>query len=148
MAKPHIKYKSGYKYQLDEEYQVKVSIIPEKDVPSDNASKAYIELKTDGKLIIKRGYAWDGPSGPTIDTPNFMRGSLVHDALYQLLRSGYIKQEFRKEADEELRRICREDGMWKIFSNLVYWAVHTFAKKAASKDMRKKVHVAPKQISD
>ena len=79
MTKPYIKYRSGYKYQLVEEYQVRVSLIPENDIKTD-----FIELSTEGMLIIKKGYAWDGPSGPTIDTPNFMRGSLVHDALYQL----------------------------------------------------------------
>jgi hypothetical protein len=144
MDKQYIKYKCGYKYQIDEEYQVKVSILPEKDVPTDNAARSFLELKTDGTLIIKRGYAWDGPSGPAIDTLNFMRGSLVHDALYQLLRNGDIKQEFRKKADEELRKICREDGMSKIRSNWVYWAVHTFAKKAASQETRKEVITAPK----
>ncbi len=85
MTKLYIKYRSGYKYQLAEEYQVKVSVTPKNNVKTD-----FIELSTEGMLVIKRGYAWDGPSGPTIDTPNFMRGSLVHDALYQLLRNKLI----------------------------------------------------------
>ena len=73
----YISYKSGYKYQLYEDYAVMIGMIPPDDVVTD-----YIELNSDGLLTIRKGYAWDGPSGPTIDTLNFMRGSLVHDALY------------------------------------------------------------------
>lgn len=143
MAKPYIKYRSGYKYWLAEEYQVKVSIIPENDVPVDKTIKSFIELNTEGVLVIKKGYAWDGPSGPTIDIPSFMRGSLVHDALYQLLREKEIEQKWRDEADEELRRICREDGMWRIYSNWVHWAVRKFGKRGADPESRKKIHKAP-----
>ena len=138
MTKPYIKYRSGYKYQLVEEYQVKVSVLPENDIKTD-----FIELSTEGMLIIKKGYAWDGPSGPTIDTPNFMRGSLVHDALYQLLRNELIDEKWRDEADEELRRICCEDGMPKICARWVYIAVRKWGKVAASPESRKKIHKAP-----
>ena len=138
MKKPYIKYRSGYKYQLVEEYQVKISV-----VPADNIKTDFIELSTEGILIIKKGYACDGPSGPTIDTRNFMRGSLVHDALYQLLRNELIEETWREEADEELRRICREDGMSKICARWVYIAVRKWGKLAASPESRKKIHKAP-----
>ena len=138
MTKPYIKYRSGYKYQLVEEYQVKVSMTPKNNIKTD-----FIELNTEGMLIIKKGYAWDGPSGPTIDTPNFMRGSLVHDALYQLLRNELLEQEWRDEADEELRRICREDGMSRIRAWWVYRAVRKWGNVAASPESRKKIHKAP-----
>jgi len=138
MTKPYIKYRSGYKYQLVEDYQVKVSVIPDSDIKTD-----FIELDTDGTLIIKKGYAWDGPSGPTIDTPNFMRGSLVHDALYQLLRNKFLEQKWREAADEELRRICREDGMSKIRAWWVHRSVRLGAGPAASPESRKKIHKAP-----
>lgn len=75
-----ILYKEGYKYQLAEEYTISIPIKPDSNIISD-----YIDLNNDGELVIKKGYAWDGPSGPTIDSLNFMRGSLVHDALYQLI---------------------------------------------------------------
>jgi hypothetical protein len=138
MTKPFIKYKSGYKYQLVEECKVKVSVMPKNNIKTD-----FLELNTEGTLIIKNGYAWDGPSGPTIDTPNFMRGSLVHDALYQLLRNELIDEKWRDEADEELRRICLEDGMSKIRARWVYIAVRKWGKVAASPESRKKIHVAP-----
>lgn len=139
MSKPHIKYRSGYKYQLVEEHQVKVSVIPENDIKTD-----YIELSAEGMLVIKKGYAWDGPSGPTFDTPNFMRGSLVHDALYQLMRNRSIDKDiWRDEADEELRRICLEDGMSRLRAWWVHRGVRIGGDPAASPESRKKVHTAP-----
>jgi hypothetical protein len=138
LTKPFIKYKSGYKYQLVDEYAVKVSIFPDTDIKTE-----YIDLSAQGLLVIKKGYAWDGPSGPTIDTPNFMRGSLVHDALYQLLREKFIPQKWRIEADKELRRICREDGMSAVRARLVYLGVRYGGGPSASPSAQRPIHRAP-----
>ncbi len=88
----------GYKYQLMERYSFDVAI---KEYEIDTP---YLSLGNDGILIIKKGYAWDGPSGPTIDTLNFMRGSLVHDALYQLMRMGKILYSYKDHADRLLQK--------------------------------------------
>lgn len=64
-------------------------------------------------LYIQKGYAWDGASGPTWDTESSQRASLVHDALYQLIRVGILSMNDRISADKELERIAVEDGMWK-----------------------------------
>lgn len=82
------------------------------------------------ELDVLEGYCWDGPSGPTIDTQNFMRGSLVHDCLYQLIREGYITPSYRKTADTLLRKICREDGMSWIRGVWVYLGVRIFGYRA------------------
>lgn len=103
---------------MAEEYIVSVRI-----KPADDVSNRFICLSTDGTLRIRADYAWDGPSGPTIDTKNFMRGSLVHDALYQLMREGYLPGSYRDEADDELRRICLEDGMSGLRAWWVYQGV-------------------------
>lgn len=142
MAGPSIKYKSGYKYQLAEDYELTVSVTPDANIVSDDLE--YIKLDTDGKLAIKKGYAWDGPSGPTIDTRSFMRGSLVHDALYQLMRQGSLNRDiWRDEADLELKRLCLEDGMWAMRAWYVQKSVEWFAKDAAEKDSAKVIHEAP-----
>lgn len=101
-----IRYRSGYKYQLVETYSIQTSILPRKI-----AHHGFIRLGRNGLLTVAAGYAWDGPSGPTIDTKNFLRGSLVHDALYQLMREGLLDVGWREDADSELVRICKEDGM-------------------------------------
>ena len=64
------------------------------------------------RVVVRNGYAWDGPSGPTIDTENSMRASLVHDVLYQGMREGMLPAGFRERADSEFSRILKEDGMW------------------------------------
>ena len=97
MERAQIRYRSGYKYQLVEGYTVKVRVIP-----GENIHTEFIDLSTAGELVIKQAYAWDGPSGPSIDSKNFMRGSLVHDALYQVMRQEPNKlsaERWRKEAD-------------------------------------------------
>ena len=115
-----------YKYQLKEDYEIQIDIKPAEDINFE-----YLSLSSEGLLTIKKHYAWDGPSGPTIDTKNFMRGSLVHDALYQLMRLGALDHNVhRKRADEILREICLEDGMWRIRAWWVHFAVRTFARRS------------------
>ena len=138
-----ISYKEGYKYQIVEEYSVNIPIEPENDIVTD-----YIDLKQNGTIIIKKGYAWDGPSGPTIDTDNFMRGSLVHDALYQLMRGEKIdKNIYRDKADRLLQQMCKEDGMSSIRAWWVYKGVRWFADPAADPSHKKPVIKAPKSCS-
>ena len=76
----------------------------------------FIVLDETGLMLLKPEYAWDGASGPAIDTKNFMRGSAAHDAGYQLLHLGLLPMRHRKQFDKMLRRICREDGMSHIRS--------------------------------
>jgi hypothetical protein len=146
MAEEFVRYKGGYKYQLHESYKTTIRIMPSEDIETD-----YIALDQRGLLVLRKGYAWDGPSGPTIDTRNFIRGSLVHDALYQLMRMKHLSDELhRKDADKELRRMCIEDGMSSIRAFWVYESVRQFGGSAASADNVKPVLVAPQQeaISD
>lgn len=138
-----IQYKKGYKYQLATQYSVKVKIIPNqnKNIKLLN----FLKLNTDGMLVIEEGYAWDGASGPAIDTPTLMRGSLVHDALYQLMRHKLIDRlKYRKAADKELKKICLEDGMSKIGAEIVYMGVRLGARGAAKPSHKKKEITAPK----
>jgi len=114
-----IAYKGGYKYQLKEDYVTETRITPPTPIQTE-----YIALTSQGRISIKRGYAWDGPSGPTIDTLNFMRGSIVHDALYQLIREGHLEEgKYREPADRLLQKMCIEDGMSKLRAWWVYQGV-------------------------
>ena len=116
-----------YKYQLMDDYSLTVDLKPEDDIKTP-----FIELTTGGQLTMKKRYAWDGPSGPTVDTRSFMRGSLVHDALYQLMREEYLDyKEHRAYADELLRELCLEDGMSRVRAWWVYQAVRLFGEIAA-----------------
>lgn len=139
MATATIKYKKGYKYQLAEDYETEVGVKPGEDVETD-----FIYLTAAGKILIKKGYAWDGPSGPTIDTKNFMRGSLVHDALYQLMRGEQLDRKTnRAKADDELKRMCLEDGMFKLRAWYVHRGVRIGAGPAADPYSKKETYEAP-----
>ncbi len=125
-----IKYRKikRYKYQLLQIYTFFIGC------PIANAGNfAFLEVKSDGFVMIRFGYAWDGPSGPTIDTDNFMRGALMHDAIYQLIREGCINIKYRDHADQQLRAICIQDGMSKFRAWYVYQSVKYFGKNAAIK---------------
>lgn len=133
-----MKYKKGYKYQLVENFTLQIKIYSK-----DNIDTRYMGLTNYGLLTIKAGYAWDGPSGPTIDTKNFMRGSLVHDALYQLMRNSHISQTHRKYADRLLRSICREDGMSRARAWWVYQGVRFAGGASTDPRSKKKILTAP-----
>lgn len=139
-----ITYHDGYKYQLIQDYQLDLKEIHPEVATIWKYPKIiedFIHLEN-GILTIMRGYAWDGPSGPTIDTKNFMRGSLVHDALYQLIRAKHLdKDTFRVKADEVLYRLCLQDGMTKVRALWVYYGVRIGGNVASIE--QKKVYIAP-----
>ena len=122
-----INYRGGYKYSLWNMYRVQIGI------RGYSIQHRLFELTEDGWLTIFADYPWDGPSGPTVDTPSFMRGSLVHDALYEMLRLGLLPHDpcFHL-ANLELRKICLEDGMWKWRAKYVFDAVERFGSAAAA----------------
>ncbi|MBN1555609.1 MAG: DUF1353 domain-containing protein [Phycisphaerae bacterium] len=124
------KKRSKYKYNLrsDTKYSTNLDV-------ENPADLGFLAITSAGELTIRKGYSWDGPSGPTLDTKNFMRGSLVHDALYQLMREEILPQSARKRADEILRDICRECGMSKFRAWYVYQAVRLFAAYYAKPDL-------------
>ena len=136
-----IQYKQGYKYQLFCDYALQIAIIPD-----ENIETYFIDLGCNGRLTIKKGYAWDGASGLAIDTRNFMRGSLVHDALYQLMRMDKLNRtQWRKAVDDLLLDQCIEDGMNFIRAKLVYHSVRLFGGKFAEAESRKVVLTAPRK---
>jgi hypothetical protein len=128
-----IKYKKRikYKYILAEDYVYQTEL----KTPTRLKMK-YLSLDQDGSLKIKKGYAWDGPSGPTIDTKSYLRGSLVHDALYQLMREGQLLYKNRKYADRLLRQICLAAGMCPLRAWIAYWAVRVCGASCAKCDIK------------
>ena len=122
-----LKYRSlkGYKYLLTEAYALETEICPTRAIETK-----YISLELNGLMCIYPYYAWDGPSGPTIDTESFMRGSLVHDALYQLIREKRLDYSYKDLADNILWKLCIEDGMYRWRALYVFNAVRVFGRFA------------------
>lgn len=114
MNSDYIRYIRNVKYQLIDEYRYNTGI------------KGYcfetplIRMEPCGLLIIFSRYAWDGPSGPTIDFKSMMRASLIHDALYQAMRLGFLPIAKRAVADKIFQRVCVEDGV----PSMIAWSMY------------------------
>ena len=139
MAKPFIKYRSGYKYQLAVDYSIQTNVKTRVAVDTK-----FIQLAKSGRLTVRGGYAWDGPSGPVVDTKRNMRASLVHDALYQLLRQKHLKGKANRDrADKMFEKVCIADGVRKAIARTYYLGLKHGGEPYADPKNRKKVHRAP-----
>ena len=134
-----------WKYQLLEKWRVGTGILGwDITAPYELGKSIPLWLLYhDGLLIVNRGYAWDGPSGPTIDTKNFMRGSVVHDVLYQAIQLGLLPFSYRQKADKELDKLLKEDGMSWLRRKYVYRSLRLFGGGAAKSKGPMKVLTAP-----
>lgn len=145
MPLPTMYYQDGYEKWLKEDYLIKLPFSPDEDIITD-----WISFFKNGILLLKKGYAWDGASGPTIDTKNTVIASAVHDALYQLMRDDYLSREqYRDKADALLIEHCMEaTPSWRKpieWARFQYWyaGVRVFAGQAALKGSNKPVKTAP-----
>lgn len=114
---------SKYKYELVNQYSIQ---LPEELIPGSEILTDYIIISSAGWMTVKNGYQWDGASGPTIDSKGSMRGSLVHDALYQLIREKRLPKSCRKDADQLFKKICNQDGLGWFRAGYYYWGVRLF----------------------
>lgn len=141
--RPRIEYRPRreWKYRLATTYTVKQNRIVSYRASIHSVrtccgkSSPFIELEPDGTLTIHAGYCWDGPSGPSVDTLTFMRASLVHDALYQLMREEKLPQSCRLPADELMREMNLEDGMGSFRAWYTYHAVRLGGASSAKPDL-------------
>jgi len=68
-------------------------------------------------------------------TPDFkssMRGSLIHDALYQLMRMNKLGIEWRPRVDDLLMYCLIADGMPRWLARIYWLAVRLFARNRAT----------------
>ncbi len=109
-----IYFKAGYKYQLTRPYSVFTGIYPKEDIVYP-----FFTIKENGWLHVKEGFAWDGASGPTLDSKSSMRPSLVHDCFCQAAKDRKIDyKEYAPQYNQLFKKMCIEDGMWGIRANI------------------------------
>lgn len=136
----YIKLYPRYKYQVINTYDYKYTGIKGEEVETK-----FLKLNKNGILTIKKGFFSDGPSGLSIDTLNIMRGALVHDALYKLMRTTKIGKDYKKRAyyrkcaDQVLKKICREDGTFWFRAWYIYICVRLFGRSSAEPGTEKPV---------
>lgn len=104
-----MKFKKGFKYQLTEDEITQTPIHPDADIDTQ-----FISLTKGGLLTVRSGYAWDGPSGPTVDTDNSMTPSLNHDAFAQLMRLGLLSRIWRIMSNVFFAQQCVDRLMWRV----------------------------------
>ena len=133
-----MRYRKGYRYQLAESIEIQTDLRPPEDIITDFAI-----LYTTGIFRLIRGYACDGASGTTIDTPGSFRGAFFHDAGYQMLRLKKLPPEWRKKFDKLAHKLWREDMKWRWRANLWYKMVRKLAGFAADPKNVRKIFEAP-----
>ena len=80
-----------------------------------------MSINNAGWIVIKKGFRWDGPSGPAINTVNTMAASMVHDCLYRMMRKNFIRPKHKAKADKLYRRMLKGAGVgW--FRRWYQWA--------------------------
>ena len=81
--------------------------------PTKKLEFGRISLSVNGMLTIKADYLWDFASG-AFDTKAIIEGSLVHDALCELIHNDLLSYHEWDNAAEEMKIVCLENGMWRI----------------------------------
>lgn len=113
-----ITYSEGYKYQLGVEHKEMTPITGVLIIDD------YFMLEPDGMLTVRKGYAWDGASGPTFDSKSSIRPSLVHDVFCQAMRDGrLVYEDWQDTVNKYFREQLVANGMWPLRAALWYHAV-------------------------
>jgi len=115
-------YRSGYKYQVHDDYRIRT---PFKGL---SVSTRFYSLSPNGVLTVRAQYAWDGPSGPAVDTRDTMIYSLLHDCLRQMLNEGALPARYCEAVDTYCRVVARRARMWKLRRWYFHVAVRINAK--------------------
>lgn len=129
--------KSKYTTSKDVYYQLKIIR------PTHPITSRFYSLSLNGLVFVRAGYGFDGPSGPTIDTPDVIFCSVIHDVLYEMFTKGELDLKWRKAADQELKDIGIACGA--SHSRMKVWKsmVRIFARKAALPISKKKIYIIP-----
>lgn len=136
-----VRYRPGYRFQLVEPFHLATP------VREACAGNSWVSLAADGTLTIAAGYAWDGASGPLADDATTIRGSLVHDGLYQLMREFGLSPTWREAADDLLRDLFVEDGLHPAMAGIAHAAVRAFGGAHIDPASARPVLVAPAPLT-
>jgi len=116
-----------FKYELAADFAIQIQIRPEQTIEHE-----FFHLSATGLLLIRRGYRWDGPSGPTYDSTGLMIGSLIHDVGYQMTREGHFDiREDRAAWDKVYRETIIAHGINPIRAWGHWYALSKFGWSSA-----------------
>jgi hypothetical protein len=113
-----IAYTHADKFVLGKDAIFKLSFAPQYTVDT-----SYARFTPDGVLIVKRGFLWSA-NFPAMNTENTRPASLVHDALYELIKDGHLpRKPFKNLADMVMRDVLLECGILDARAWAWYMAV-------------------------
>ena len=117
---------SKYNYILEEHFQYLLS----KPWPEVHLPDYWARIEDYGEwLKVRVFYMWDGLSGPAFDTEDTRVPTLVHDSLYQLIAEGMLPlKPFKLWADREFLKCLKENGVYFLRRQRMYWAVRLFGR--------------------
>ncbi len=125
-----MRWTEGIEYKsVDDGYNLIVESFENCGIKGVTYSKpsGYIELYSDGGLILSEKYWWNG-SNCSIDTDTNIGPSAFHDAGYWLLDNDIIPNTWgnRKKIDKMFYKLCRKAGMRWCRARYFYRGVRTF----------------------
>jgi len=106
-------YRHRDRYTLAEDYTVVIELKPPQSLTHQR-----ISLSPEGRLMIKRGYSWQGPQGYTGKIFVQMRASLIHSALNDLLTTGQLEPGDTSSIDDICGKVITSD---QYGSRRVWW---------------------------
>lgn len=106
-------------------FSVKETFYIDTIVKGFEVEEYFYYLTKDGRLMINRGYPWDGASG-AFDTENIIKASCIHDIFCEMINAEQLPQWVQALADEEFRRIELAEGMGTFRRVYTYLAVRVF----------------------
>lgn len=113
-----IRYIKDMKYVLASDYEVQTPII------GNPITDDWFILSDDGKLWIRRGFPWNGASGPTWDTDSCISASAVHDVFCVCMRDGRLDfDKWQDKVNEFFREMCVANGMSSFRAKLWHMGV-------------------------
>ena len=99
-----------------------------------SASNGYVTIEPNGMLYISKAFTFDGNStGIDIDNEKNLFPSLIHDALYSLLRNGFLDESYKEVADDIYLKLLEKNGVSKAFVNASRLVLGRFGKFSIKK---------------
>ena len=129
---PRITYSSGKNERGKTIYKLSHNVCVQTNQGQQLNGNEFISLDNEGLLAIREDYSWNGMTW-FWDTNEIMFPTLVHDALYQLMRIDYgnfsnenrieDRSKFRKDADKLFYRHCRQNRVNCVKALICYIGV-------------------------
>ena len=129
-------YRKVQGFRVEQTWELQTPIATRRIIRTD-----WVDL-VEGLLVMKKGFCFE-PSGPTIKTKSIMQGCCAHDAVYYLIRNGYLEPLWKEFADDLMHVIHIEDGVTKLRASYFRWFVQKFGDPSIDPRNRNRVLTAP-----